>query len=261
MAMITWSRMNRLRKPLVERNYRIMRSTYLEIGRDFVNRVRRFGIQVVTDGDVKTADATPLTEAYKRIFTDTAMYFARIGRDSFPKTRKFDEEEFLNSRWVNGIQQNIDKLILQANFSERLYGTAIEEITRIARIYIDQGISTGMSIESIADMIVKDYLDLYGESAKWMARRVAQTETIRASNFGTKEGVNGLGIDYVQSWLSTHDGRERPSHDQAAIDNNRIPSDQLFRVGGYDCEYPGDPALPPEESINCRCAWTAEPID
>jgi hypothetical protein len=74
-------------------------------------------------------------------------------------------------------------------------------------------------------------------------------------------GVDSLGIEYVQSWLCTQDGRERETHAQAAIDNDRIPSSQRFVVGGYECEYPGDPNLPPEESINCRCSWTAEPVD
>ena len=259
--MITWTAMNRRRKPLTERNYRIMRAAYLKVGRDFVDRVKRFGIQVVTDGDVKTADVQPVVDAYKQIFTDSVMQFAAYGRKIFPKSKKFDPVEYENSRWIRDIQANIDKLITASGFSEKLYGTAIDEITRVARIYIDQGISTGMSIESIADLIVKDYLDIYGESSKWMARRVAQTETIRASNFGTKEGVNSLGVEYTQSWLATNDGKERETHAQAAIDNDHIPSDQLFRVGGYDCEYPGDPNLPPEESINCRCSWTASPVD
>jgi len=251
--------MNRRRKPLTERNYRIMRTAYLKVGRDFVDRVKRFGIQVVTDSDLKKADVQPVIDAYKQIVEDTALRFARVGRASFPKQRKDLENDLTESRWVRDIRGNLVNLTSQ--FSERLYGTAVDELMRVAQIYIDQGISTGMSIESIADLIVKDYLDIYGESSKWMARHVAQTETIRASNFGTKEGVNSLGVEYTQSWLATNDGRERETHAQAAIDNDHIPSDQLFRVGGYECEYPGDPALPPEESINCRCSWTASPVD
>jgi hypothetical protein len=27
-----------------------------------------------------------------------------------------------------------------------------------------------------------------------------------------------------------------------------------FNVGGYQADIPGDPDLPPEEVINCRCA-------
>lgn len=256
---LTWTYMNRLRKPLTEKNYRIMRAAYLKVGRDFVDRVGKYGVQVVTDGDIKTADVQPVIDAYTQIITDTAIRFAKVGRDSFPKRKKFDAEEFENSRWIRDITAKIPELTKK--FSDRLYTTTIDELIRVARLYVDEGIGFGWSMESIADSIVQQFMGDFGDSAKWMARRVAQTETIRASNYGTKEGVNGLGIEYVQSWLVAHDGRERDSHAQAAIDNDRIPSTQLFRVGGYECEYPGDPSLPPEESINCRCSWTASPVD
>ncbi|TRZ53858.1 hypothetical protein D4S03_01120 [bacterium] len=146
-------------------------------------------------------------------------------------------------------------------FIKTIQTTTIDEIQRIAGKIIQEGIEEGMSIENIAWSIETSFPKDWGGAFKWMSRRIAQTETIRASNFGTKEGVNSLGIEYTQSWLATNDGRERETHAQAAIDNDHIPSDQLFRVGGYECEYPGDPALPPEESINCRCSWTASPVD
>lgn len=254
---ITWSRMNRLRKPIVERNYRLMRTAYITVGRDFVDRVRKFGIQVVTDSDLKKADASPVVDTYQQITLDTVLYFARIGKKSFPKTKKFSEEDYEESQWVNRITAKVP--LLTDQFSSRLYDTAIGEVTRVAQTMVSKGIEMGLSIEDIADLIVDDFMSEFGDSAKWMARRVAQTETIRASNFGTKEGVNGLGIEYVQSWLATADNRCRDTHTQAAIDNDRIPQDQKFIVGGRECEYPGDPALPPEECINCRCSWTAEP--
>jgi len=29
--------------------------------------------------------------------------------------------------------------------------------------------------------------------------------------------------------------------------------DELFSVGGFEARYPGDPDLPPDQSIQCRC--------
>jgi len=257
--------MNRRRKPLIEKNYRLMRSAYLQAGRDFVSRLRKYGMQVLTDGDIKTANADPVVDAYKKIFSDTALEFAKYGRSSFPKTKKADPVDLNNSRWVRDIQDATDELILESNFSKSLYNTCIDEITRVARSMVDDGIARGLSIDSMASELADGFMSQFGDSAKWMARRVAQTETIRASNFGTKEGVTSRGVEYVQSWLCAYSG-VRDTHLQAAIDNDRIPADQLFRVydvdgNPHDCEYPGDPSLPPDQSINCRCSWTAEPSD
>jgi hypothetical protein len=250
--------MNRLRKPLTERNYRIMRAAYLKVGRDFVDRVKRFGVQVVTDGDVKTADVQPVVDAYKLVYNDSVIRFAKYGRAQL-KQKKAGDDEMVYSRWQRDIESMTSATT--GKFIRTIQTTTIDEIQRIVGLMTQEGIDEGLSIESIAGLINSRFAKEWGDASKWMSRRIAQTETIRASNYGTRMGVDSLGIEYVQSWLCTQDGRERETHAQAAIDNDRIPSSQRFVVGGYECEYPGDPNLPPEESINCRCSWTAEPVD
>ena len=250
--------MNRLRKPLTERNYRIMRAAYLKVGRDFVDRVKRFGMQVVTDGDVKTADVQPVVDAYKLVYNDSVIRFAKYGREQL-KQKKAGDDELVYSRWTRDIETMTSATT--GKFIRTIQTTTIDEIQRIVGLMTQEGIDEGLSIESIAGLIDSRFAKEWGDASKWMSRRIAQTETIRASNYGTRMGVDSLGIEYVQSWLCTQDGRERETHAQAAIDNDRIPSSQRFVVGGYECEYPGDPNLPPEESINCRCSWTAEPVD
>jgi hypothetical protein len=235
-----------------------MRAAYLKVGRDFVDRVKRFGMQVVTDGDVKTADVQPVVDAYKLVYNDSVIRFAKYGREQL-KQKKAGDDELVYSRWTRDIETMTSATT--GKFIRTIQTTTIDEIQRIVGLMTQEGIDEGLSIESIAGLIDSRFAKEWGDASKWMSRRIAQTETIRASNYGTRMGVDSLGIEYVQSWLCTQDGRERETHAQAAIDNDRIPSSQRFVVGGYECEYPGDPNLPPEESINCRCSWTAEPVD
>jgi hypothetical protein len=55
-----------------------------------------------------------------------------------------------------------------------------------------------------------------------------------------------------KTWSTVIDGRERPTHN--AANGQTVASDAPFTVGGAHGMYPGDPILPPSESINCRCA-------
>lgn len=98
---------------------------------------------------------------------------------------------------------------------------------------------------------------------EWYAQRlpahrlemIARTESMRASNFGNNQLMADWGVE-KKEWLATADNRTRDTHIQAWVDygeGNGIPIDQPFLVGGSELMYPGDPAGPPEETINCRC--------
>lgn len=52
-------------------------------------------------------------------------------------------------------------------------------------------------------------------------------------------------------WMTVHDARVRPSHVEA--DGQIQELGHPYRVGKALLAYPGDPAGPPEETINCRC--------
>lgn len=58
-----------------------------------------------------------------------------------------------------------------------------------------------------------------------------------------------------QRWVSRRDGRVRPTHVEA--DGQTVAAGELFIVGGYGMRFPGDPAGPPGERINCRCNLVA----
>jgi|SRR5215207_666590 len=88
------------------------------------------------------------------------------------------------------------------------------------------------------------------------AERIARTEVISASNQGADVRVRSLGADAppFKQWLSTLDGRTRPSHVRA--DGQVVPLRDPFEVGGARLAVPGDPTAPFEEVVNCLAAAT-----
>lgn len=98
-------------------------------------------------------------------------------------------------------------------------------------------------------------------TANWPGRAmvVARTEAIGAYNAGTHAGFLALaaqeGGQWEHSWLATHDTHTRRTHArETGADGQRVPLAQPFIVGGFALAYPGDPAGPPQEVIQCRCS-------
>jgi len=81
--------------------------------------------------------------------------------------------------------------------------------------------------------------------------RIARTTMIASHNKASKEAYKQSGVVPETEWLTAIDGRERDTH--RAAHGQRIPLGGKYEVGGVLLEYPGDPAGPPEEIIQCRC--------
>lgn len=87
------------------------------------------------------------------------------------------------------------------------------------------------------------------------AARNARTATTAAENGGrvySYEQAEAMGIELMQEWQATLDGRTRHSH--------RLLDGEQIKVGGKfsnGCRYPGDPQGRPEEIYNCRCTLVA----
>jgi hypothetical protein len=97
------------------------------------------------------------------------------------------------------------------------------------------------------------------------AEALARTEVIGASNVGADARVRMMGdaAPPYKQWLSTLDGRTRPTHVRA--DGQVVPLTEPFVVGYTRLQVPGDPLGAPEEVINCRCTTLylddATPLD
>lgn len=124
----------------------------------------------------------------------------------------------------------------------------------------------GWSIDELAAGVEQVLAD--AGTARWRsrARTIARTEAVAAYNGGTYSGflsyAEQLGGSWEKIWLETHDHRTRPTHREGApaaaglsgFGGQRVPLTAMFRANGVDMLYPGWPAGPPSEVINCRCS-------
>lgn len=120
------------------------------------------------------------------------------------------------------------------------------------RDIIQKGITEGKTIRQIRQDIEKSAPVL----SKQRAIRIARTEANAAVQAGRFEVLAEVakesgGLLGGKEWMAHVDERTRQTHFEA--DGQIVPIDQPFNVGGNAAMYPGDPALPPGERINCRC--------
>lgn len=123
-----------------------------------------------------------------------------------------------------------------------------EEAWADARQQLVAGFRAGEGVDALRRRIT-DVVDMTAREAELLAR----TEVISASNMGAQARIDLMGDDAppYRQWLSTMDGRTRPTH--VAADGQVVPRGEPFIVGSARLRVPGDPSGPPAEVINCRC--------
>jgi SPP1 gp7 family putative phage head morphogenesis protein len=89
------------------------------------------------------------------------------------------------------------------------------------------------------------------------ARRIARTETVRASSIGVEAAGQDAPFGVEYEWMAANDSRTRAAH--LAADGNKRTPDGFFEIGGHEAKHPADMRLPPSQSVNCRCAMAAVP--
>lgn len=135
-------------------------------------------------------------------------------------------------------QELIDKGILKKWNMKNIQSTAI------------QGILQGESITKLAKRMANDV----GASNYKDCVRHARTMTTATQNAGRVDGfkrANDMGIDVMQEWVATIDGRTR--HEHRILDGQRRKVGEPFEVEGEKIMYPADPTAPYHLIMNCRC--------
>jgi len=120
--------------------------------------------------------------------------------------------------------------------------TRSQIVTAVAKGYED-----GVGVAEIA----RNIFDLVDEISRMRAEVIARTETHGAANYGSNEAARELGLPLRREWLAASDERTRDTHREA--NGQIVGMEEPFIVGGAPLMFPGDPAGPPEEVINCRC--------
>lgn len=131
-----------------------------------------------------------------------------------------------------------------------------EEVFDLVAHELATGVNLGESIPQLRARI--DTVLSTTQSDRWPNRAtvVARTEAIGALNAGRAEAFRAVAEEdpdtvYERLWLATEDHRTRPTHRTA--DGERVALAAPFIVGGFELMFPGDPAGPPQEVIQCRC--------
>lgn len=103
----------------------------------------------------------------------------------------------------------------------------------------------GLSLDQLAGELrqMNDF------NTTFRASTIARTEMVAAQGEGHLQAYQEAEIE-LKEWLTSIDGRERPTHKEA--DAQRRPLNADFDVGGHKLRAPGQGG-PPEEVINCRC--------
>lgn len=138
--------------------------------------------------------------------------------------------------------------------------TAITEtVLKDLRRVLTAGIEEGLGMDALARRLADEWPDVTAARAL----RIVRTEVIAASNWGAQKGAERtaeeFGLELEREWLATSDGRVRDEH--ADADGQRRGMAEPFSVGGYAADYPGDPALPASQRVNCRCALAFVPVE
>lgn len=123
-----------------------------------------------------------------------------------------------------------------------------------ARAELVLGLKSGESIAELRDRVMNSIT-----LSRPRAEVIARTEVIGAANAGAFEQMKATGLPATKKWLATRGNRTRPTH--AEVNGTVVPLNEKFTVGGWPCDRPHDPALPPGESVNCRCTLTYEILD
>lgn len=138
----------------------------------------------------------------------------------------------------------IDKLM-----NNGMFRRIVDAIVNRVRRAVDKAGKIGESLPAAAVEAVATE-----EAVVERAAEIGQMEGQSAVSSGQHEVFSTLKIMHRaggRQWLSMRDNKVRPTHDMAH--GQVVRGDQKFTVGGYQCDYPGDHGLPPEERINCRC--------
>ncbi len=123
-------------------------------------------------------------------------------------------------------------------------------VNRIAKV-IEVGLEKGLTVDAVADGIVKYMKD----EARWRANMIARTETLTAFSVGsnaTMQRASEVIPDMKKMWVTAMDERVREDHQE--MEGKTVDAKEDFVLPDGSKAYgPRSPGLSAAQSINCRC--------
>lgn len=136
--------------------------------------------------------------------------------------------------------ENTLKTILERQSS--VPHTLQDELSKVIREGVEGKLSRSEMIDKVGDF--------FDDFVPGKVENIANGLSTSAWESGQHIAYQEAGIE-SQQWLSSRDGKERPTHAEA--DGQTVGINQFFAVGSSELKYPGDANGPPEEVIGCRC--------
>lgn len=149
----------------------------------------------------------------------------------------------------------IDDPIVRAGIAGRKVQAAKANDTTAEdlRGILAEAIESGETLTSIGDRIAEYYRTAIGEGAA-RPMTAARTQVAGAVNDGRMAAAKAVG-GLRKAWLHGGSAEPRSGHLDAQERYMAAPigMDEKFRVNGFECDAPGDSALPVGEVANCTC--------
>ncbi len=191
---------------------------------------------------------TPVSEAFRRMYSDTGLWFAKDAYRRIDRLTK-DRATELTGSWLDSMRAYI------ATTGARQVRRITDTTRRLVRSAIDDGAAKGWPIPRIATELQKTWRNL----SRSRSIVIARTETLSASNAGSISAARHIrgtlpDTQVVKVWLATSDARTRDSH--RAANGQERDIDEDFIVNGVAMAHPGDPKGGAGNVILCRCAMT-----
>jgi uncharacterized protein with gpF-like domain len=168
------------------------------------------------------------------------------GKDIKPgKVKTFDPNKQNVLSWINENAAYRATLVLESRKAEA-----------------NSVIMAGRSENITVDQISRRLRDFYTGRVNYNAMRMARTEVVGSSNYGSLESAResrlGQSGQLRKRWVSSRDIRVRDDH--TLVDGQTRELDDMFMVAGHYMMYPGDPSAPAEQVIHCRCVKRFIPV-
>lgn len=143
------------------------------------------------------------------------------------------------------IEQQINEQLVADQITAELSDDLIQDIKQ----YLKDNLQDGQGITSVQQALVD-----MGIASETKAQLMARTLSATGQSIGQLSGAINNGATH-KIWVDSG-FNVRPSHQSA--NGQTVEINGFFTVGGYACQYPGDPALPKQERYNCRCSMDFE---
>lgn len=228
------------------------------------------------------------TEFYKAEYNDAIDLYLKVGQMTQATAQGFFQDakyvemysgmySKIGLQFANWYSKNVQKYLPKADASN------MQSIWRNAFAFMGQQVGTQSAImvsstaqatltntirQFMADPVfqsggevvqAKMLRQKFDYLADYQAKRIVRTEATNAANYATEQAALNLfaGQDMTKTWKSGYDARVRPAHQ--AANNQTVPFNSKFSVGGESLQRPGDPSASASNRINCRCAMIVLP--